>query len=146
MIEVEMPPAYTRYFTELEDKLNQLYEVAGKARARGLDATLEPEPEVTTDIAERIEKLIGPKGITQRMRELEGMDRREMSFKIAQEIALGRYGSMEKIWLSLKRFQAGCTAPMFIWKPSTATSPKITSRPIVKVISIRPRFIHRSRI
>lgn len=96
MIEAEMPPTYRRYFEELEDKLNQLYEVARKARAKGLDATLEPEPEITTDIAERVEKLIGPKGITQRMRELENMDRREMSFKIAQEIALGRYGSMEK--------------------------------------------------
>ena len=96
MIEVEMPPTYRRYFEELEDKLIQLYEVAGKARAKGLDATLEPEPEITADIAERVEKLIGPQGITQRMRELEDMDRREMSFKIAQEIALGRYGSMEK--------------------------------------------------
>jgi DNA polymerase II large subunit len=96
LIEVEMPPTYKRYFMELEDKLKQLYEVAEKARAKGMDTTLEPEPEITTDIAERVEKLIGPKGITQRMRELEDMDRREMSFKIAQEIALGRYGSMEK--------------------------------------------------
>jgi DNA polymerase II large subunit len=30
------------------------------------------------------------------MRELEGMDRREMSFKIAQEISLGRFGIMDK--------------------------------------------------
>ncbi|MBN2335037.1 DNA polymerase II large subunit [Candidatus Bathyarchaeota archaeon] len=96
MIDVEMPPAYRRYFEELEDRLNQLYDVAKEARAKGLDASLEPDPKITMDIAERIEKLIGPKGITERMRELEGMDRREMSFKIAQEIALGRFGSMEK--------------------------------------------------
>ena len=55
-----MPPTYRRYFEELEDKLIQLYEVAKKARAKGLDATLEPEPEITADIAERVEKLIGP--------------------------------------------------------------------------------------
>ncbi|OGD44320.1 DNA polymerase II large subunit [Candidatus Bathyarchaeota archaeon RBG_16_57_9] len=91
-----MPPAYRKYFAELEGRLNRLYEVAKVARSKGLDATLHPEPEITMDIADRIEKLIGPKGITQRMRELEGMNRQEMSFKIAQEIALGRFGSMER--------------------------------------------------
>jgi DNA polymerase II large subunit len=91
-----MPPAYKTYFKELEDKLNSLYEVAEEARRKGLDAALKPEPAITTDIADRIEKLIGPPGITQRMRELEGMDRQEMSFKIAQEIALGRFGSLER--------------------------------------------------
>lgn len=96
MIDVEMPPAYKRYFTELEDKLNELYEIARIARAKGLDTSLEPDSKITTDIAERIEKLIGPKGITERMRELEGMDRREMSFQIAREITLGRFGAMEK--------------------------------------------------
>jgi DNA polymerase II large subunit len=96
LIQVEMPPAYEKYFTELEEKLNKLYDVAKEARAKGLDAALKPEPEITTDIADRIEKLIGPPGITQRMRELEGMNRQDMSFKIATEIALGRFGSMER--------------------------------------------------
>jgi len=96
LIDVQMPPAYKTYFKELEDKLNSLYRVAEEARAKGLDADLKPEPAITTDIADRIEKLIGPPGITQRMRELEGMDRQEMSFKIAQEITLGRFGSMER--------------------------------------------------
>ncbi|TFH13848.1 DNA polymerase II large subunit, partial [Candidatus Bathyarchaeota archaeon] len=96
MIDVEMPPHYEKYFTELENKLNKLYKIATEARAKGLDASLEVDAKITIDIAERIEKLIGPPGITQRMRELEDMDRREMSFKIAQEIALGRFGVLEK--------------------------------------------------
>ncbi len=96
MIDVEMPPHYEKYFTELENKLNKLYKIATEARAKGLDASLEVDSKITIDIAERIEKLIGPPGITQRMRELEDMDRREMSFKIAQEIALGRFGVLEK--------------------------------------------------
>jgi len=91
-----MPPQYEKYFTELEDKLNKLYTVATEARAKGLDASLEVDAKITVDIAERIEKLIGPPGITQRMRELEDMDRRDMSIKIAQEIALGRFGVLEK--------------------------------------------------
>ncbi|MCW4048583.1 MAG: DNA polymerase II large subunit [Candidatus Bathyarchaeota archaeon] len=96
MIDVKMPPLYKQYFTELEDKLNKLYKVAEEARDKGFDASLEVEAKITVDIAERIEKLIGPKGITERMRELEDMDRNEMSFKIAQEIALGRFGVMDK--------------------------------------------------
>ena len=96
LIDIEMPPHYKNYFAELENKLLKLYEIAEKARKMGLDASLEVDAKITTDIAERIEKLIGPPGITERMRELENMNRREMGFKIAQEIALGRFGVMEK--------------------------------------------------
>ena len=91
-----MSPEYEEYFRSLQDGVNELYEVAKSARSKGLDPSLEPEPEVTLDIAERIEKLIGPAGIGERMRELEGMERREMAFKVAEEIVLGRFGRMEK--------------------------------------------------
>jgi len=91
-----MPPNYQKYFTELENRLNHLYGVATEARSKGLDTVLEVDSKITADIAERIEKLIGPPGITQRMRELKGMDRREVGFMVAREIALGRFGTMEK--------------------------------------------------
>ena len=58
-----MSPEYEEYFRSLEDEVNKLYKVAKKAKSRGLDPSLEPEPEITRDIAERIEKLIGPPGI-----------------------------------------------------------------------------------
>ena len=95
MNEIRMSEGYREYFKSLEDGLDELYEVAKKARLKGLDPFIEPEPQITHDIAERIEKLIGPPGITERMRNLEGMDRREMAFKVAEEIALGRFGMME---------------------------------------------------
>jgi len=96
LIDVEMPPSYKKYFQELDEKVNKLYKIAEEAREKGLDPTSEPEPKITRDIAERVEKLIGPEGITERMRELGAMDRRAMSFKVAREIALGKFGSMEK--------------------------------------------------
>ena len=86
-----MTPENRAYFDELEAKLAKLYEVAGAARAKGLDASREVEAQITHDIAERVEKMLGPPGLTSRMRELEGMDRREMAFKIAEEITLGRF-------------------------------------------------------
>ena len=92
-----MSREYEEYFRSLQEEVEKLYSVARAARAKGLDPSLNVEPELTNDIAERIEKLIGPKGIGDRMRELEGMDRREMAFKVAEEIALGRFGNMEKV-------------------------------------------------
>ena len=58
-----MSPESAEYFESLVDGLNELYEVARHAKRKGLDPSLEPEPQVTHDIAERIEKLIGPPGI-----------------------------------------------------------------------------------
>jgi len=91
-----MTQGYREYYTGLEERLLRLYEVAERAREKGLDPALEVEAEITGDIAERIEKLIGSRRISGRMRELEAMDRQEMAFKIAEEIALGRFGSMER--------------------------------------------------
>ncbi|MFQ6054336.1 MAG: DNA polymerase II large subunit, partial [Candidatus Bathyarchaeia archaeon] len=91
-----MSAEYRRYFSELQEKLKKLYDVATRARGLGLDPTLRPEPEVTHDIAERVEKLIGPPGIGARIRELEAMDRLEMAFKVAEEIAYGRFGDLDK--------------------------------------------------
>ncbi len=79
-----MSPEYEEYFKSLVDGLNELYEVARRAKQKGLDPSLEPEPQITHDIAERVEKLIGPPGIGDRMRELEGMDRRVMAFQVAR--------------------------------------------------------------
>ncbi len=97
MNKLPMSPEYEDYFKSLEDGLNELYEVARRAKRTGLDPSLEPEPQITHDIAERIEKLIGPPGIGDRMRELEGMDRRAVAFKVAGEIVEGRFGEFETV-------------------------------------------------
>ena len=91
-----MSKEYEEYFKSLEDGVNDLYDVARRARAKGLDPVMEPEPQITQDIAERIEKLIGPPGITERRRELGDMNRRMMAFKVAEDIALGRFGHQDK--------------------------------------------------
>ncbi|MEE8354382.1 MAG: DNA polymerase II large subunit [Candidatus Bathyarchaeia archaeon] len=97
MNKLPMSPESEKYFESLKDGLNELYEVARHAKKKGLDPSLEPEPQITHDIAERIEKLIGPPGIGDRMRELDGMDRRAMAFKVAGEIVEGRFGELETV-------------------------------------------------
>ncbi|MFB0557797.1 MAG: DNA polymerase II large subunit [Candidatus Bathyarchaeia archaeon] len=96
MNELRMSSEYREYFKSLEQGVKELYEIAERARSKGMDPALEPEPQITRDISERIEKLIGPPGIGERMRQLEGMDRREMAFKVAEEIVLGRFGKFER--------------------------------------------------
>lgn len=76
------------YFNELERETERLYEIARKARARGLDVSTTPEIPLAKDLAERVEGLVGPKGIARRIKELEAdRGREEVAFQIAAEIA-----------------------------------------------------------
>lgn len=88
---------YERYFLRLEKELENLYDLAKKARGKGLDPSPEPEPKVARDLAERVERLVGPEGVARRIRELSGfMSRELMAFKIAQEIMYGTFGHMDE--------------------------------------------------
>ncbi len=93
---LKLSKEYEAYYSRLREALEHLYEIAGKARAKGLDPVTRPESELTEDMAERVEKLVGPPGIAKRIRELESMDRYEMAFKIAEEIIYGRFGSLDQ--------------------------------------------------
>ncbi|BDH80143.1 DNA polymerase II large subunit [Methanothermobacter tenebrarum] len=89
------------YFKELEKETNRLYEIAWKARARGLDASTEPEIPLAKDLAERVEGLVGPEGVAQRIKSLEReYSREEIAFKIAAEIASQRINETDedRLW------------------------------------------------
>lgn len=91
-----MSKDYQQYANSLEIELGRLYEVAGKAREKGLDPEPTPESEVAKDIAELVEGLVGPPGVAKSIRELTGkLPREELAFKIAEEIVYGKFGHME---------------------------------------------------
>jgi DNA polymerase II large subunit len=93
---VRMSEEHQRYVASLENKLSDIYEIARKARKRGLDPALSPEPEVARDLAELVEGLVGPRGVAESVRELSRkMPREELAFKIAEEIVYGKFGHME---------------------------------------------------
>ncbi|MHA1606717.1 MAG: DNA polymerase II large subunit [Candidatus Freyarchaeota archaeon] len=80
------------YFTLLEREFERVYEVASKARRRGLDPALEPEIKPAKDIAARVEGIIGLEGVADRIRELlRDASREEVAFKIAEEIVYERF-------------------------------------------------------
>ncbi len=78
----------------LRTQFNQLHELAGIAHSKGLDPSLEPECKVARDVAERVEKSVGPPGIAVRIRELSSMiPREEVAIKIAEEITLAGFAT-----------------------------------------------------
>ncbi|MEM2673429.1 MAG: DNA polymerase II large subunit [Candidatus Bathyarchaeia archaeon] len=88
---------YQNYFAILSQSLEEVCEVAKKARARGLDPKPYPEIEMANDLAGLVEGFIGLSGITDRIRELSKiMPREKVAFKIAEEIVYGRFGHLSE--------------------------------------------------
>ncbi|MCQ8898371.1 MAG: DNA polymerase II large subunit, partial [Hadesarchaea archaeon] len=81
------------YFSEIERKVEEAYEIARRARSLGRDPELEPEIPIAEDMASRVEKMVGPPGVSRVIRELEGeMAREELALKVAEMIVDGRFG------------------------------------------------------
>ncbi len=79
------------YFSALQREVDACYEVARRARVKGLDPELEVEIPQASDLAARVEKLLAEwdvEGVASRIREL-GSDhnREEVSLMIAREYA-----------------------------------------------------------
>ncbi|MHA1410361.1 MAG: DNA polymerase II large subunit, partial [Candidatus Odinarchaeia archaeon] len=85
------------YFNSIEREVERLYNIAKAARTKGVDPKLEPEISPAKDVAARVEGLIGPEGVANRIRELlKSHSREEVAFKIADEIVNGKFGSFDQ--------------------------------------------------
>ena len=86
-----------RYFKNLKEDANICYNIASEARSKNEDPETVVEIPQAEDLAARVEKLVGPEGISKRIRELsKEMDREELSIEIAKEIANREFKSDEK--------------------------------------------------
>ena len=59
------------YFNQIQKEVDQCYSIAEQARQKGLDSELYVESPQAKDLAGRVEKLIGPKGVAEVIRELK---------------------------------------------------------------------------
>lgn len=83
------------YFESLQREIDRAYEIARKARAQGKDPSLEVEVPQATDMAGRVESLVGPKGVAERIRVLVKEYGKELaSLKIVDEIIEGKFGDL----------------------------------------------------
>ncbi|MCK4475198.1 MAG: DNA polymerase II large subunit [Methanophagales archaeon] len=87
------------YYETLTDKLGKEIEIAREARKKGFDPSRHPEINITKNLAERVEALIGIKGLRARIRELERKDygREEMALKIGYDFVEGKFGRYKKV-------------------------------------------------
>ncbi|MDY0267310.1 MAG: DNA polymerase II large subunit, partial [Methanimicrococcus sp.] len=85
------------YFAGLEAKLLKEMEIANIARSRGEDPHPYVEIPLAKDLADRVENLIGVKGVAARIREIEeeGKNREEAALQIGKEIAEGKVGAFK---------------------------------------------------
>ena len=75
------------YFDSLKNNAEKCYSIAREARKKNLDAETSPEIPPAEDMASRVEKLVGPEGIADRIRVLnKNLGREELSIQIAKEI------------------------------------------------------------
>ncbi len=117
------------YFQLLKEQFDQIYDLARQARSKGLDPALEPESLVTHDVAERVEKAVGPAGVAARIRELSLLMQRELvALKMAEEIALGKYGT-----------DGESAAEQAVRTASAILDEGVTAAPIEGISSVRIR-------
>lgn len=126
MLEREVPflaeDHVKNYFKTIQEKTKKGYEVAQKAKAKGIDVSEEVEIIPALDLADRAETIIGLKGLSQRFREIssEEPNRRKAYFKLFEEI-------LEQKWWSIpdeqKRVELAIKACLLIETEGVVVAP-----------------------
>ncbi|MFX1318281.1 MAG: DNA polymerase II large subunit [Promethearchaeota archaeon] len=88
------------YVHTLREEVQRIAKIAEAARRKGLDPTTEVEISPANDVADRVEGLVGPPGVAERIRQLsETEPAHTVAFEVAQEIvqrAQASGGDLEK--------------------------------------------------
>jgi len=84
------------YFARIEDRLDEAFDRAERARSRGSDPTEEVEIPVARDMADRVENILGIDGVAERVRELDGqMSREEAALALVTDFVEGEVGDYD---------------------------------------------------
>jgi len=85
-----------KYNASIIERLRAEYEIAKTARSKGLDVTTDVEIPLATDMADRVEELIGVPGIASDIRRLsKELTREELAIEISRSVAR-KYPESEK--------------------------------------------------
>jgi DNA polymerase II large subunit len=91
-----MTPDDERYFERMEERLDEAFDRAERARNRGADPTTEVEIPVARDMADRVENILGIDGVAERVRELDGrMSREEAALALVTDFVEGTVGDYD---------------------------------------------------
>ncbi len=94
-----------QYFKGIQMQVDQCYSLAEKARERGFDPELFVESPQAKDLAGRVEKLVGPKGVAAVIRDLKlkGLTEDELVFRVVSDILDKKIGSIESLEKRVER-------------------------------------------
>src|SRR5712692_9737865 len=89
-------PAHLQgYYSSILSQYEMAFEVAEKARDRGLDPRTTVEPKTVFDLADRVNQMLGLdqfEGLAERLRDLlKTVGKEPAAVTISQEIALGKF-------------------------------------------------------
>jgi DNA polymerase II large subunit len=84
----------TRYFEKIEKDVMKIYAFAEEARKIGVDPECKVECPPAKDMASRVEQLVGPTGIAEKIRQWkeEGADQDEICFRAMDLVIEGKFG------------------------------------------------------
>jgi len=87
------------YMEEIQKKVDRCYTIATEARELGLDPEEYIESPQAKDLAGRVEKLVGPEGVAQVIRELKlkGKDDDKIVFQVVSDILEKKIGNIEEL-------------------------------------------------
>ncbi len=93
MGEIVVSDSMKAYFERLESRLRREIEIANSARSKGKDPKPQIEIPLAKDLADRVENLIGVKGVAEEIRKFEeSMSREEGALAIGKAVAEGVVG------------------------------------------------------
>ena len=96
---VEMSNKVEDYFSLLQRDVDKCYEIAEKARKKGLDPETFVESPQAKDLAGRVEKLVGPMGVADVIRFLKNQGKKEdeIVFQVVSDILSQKVGKIESL-------------------------------------------------
>jgi DNA polymerase II large subunit len=90
---LNVSPAMEAYHKKLREGLESALSVAREARSQGIDPSAGVEIALATDLADRVEAVIGVPGVAERVRVLErDMSREEAALRIGDDFVAGMFG------------------------------------------------------
>ncbi len=102
---VDMSKTMESYFNSIQKQVDECYLIAEHARQKGLDPELEVESPQAKDLAGRVEKLVGPKGVADVIRTLKrkGLSEDELVFKVVADILDNKIGNFDSLEARVNR-------------------------------------------
>ncbi len=97
MVHVACSDRMRKYFENIIKEVERCYKIAEECRKKGLDPVDEVEIPLASDMADRVEGLVGPKEVAERIRELVlELGKEPAALEIAKEIVEGKFGDFDR--------------------------------------------------